>query len=339
VREYSRLTIRDRARRRADIVSELDRFPDAELNDEINASIGSLQTLQINIRGADYFEKLYYVISPATKSNPASPNIVASGAPDGKLTVVVTIVLGGALGTATFTWTAADPSTGRTVGESTPVLTTTAGTYALPETGLTLTFAAGTYVAGNTYTFTSGGWFLTRNQESYALPPDFIEASQVEVNNQQLWLPCLQFNKNERSILANSIGWQVYYRTPPMFRIRGDARYQGGATLDFAPVPDANYEVRFYYVPQSIQLSADSGLGGRLFIDNDDLEWLVCDVAVKCLDKDELEVGRLEARKSQIEKMFTERAQQRKAASPDRVTDESLARGIWRWGFGYGSSG
>jgi hypothetical protein len=159
------------------------------------------------------------------------------------------------------------------------------------------------------------------------------------VNNQQLWLPCVQFNKNEHSILMNSVGWQVYYRTPPMFRIRGDARYQSGPTIDFAPVPDAPYEIRFYYVPQSIQLTADSGLGGRLFADNDDVEWLALDVAVKCLDKDELEVGRLEARKGQIEKMFTERAQQRKAASPDRVTDESLARGVHRWGFGYGSSG
>lgn len=78
------------------------------------------------------------------------PAVTVAGSATNHFSFVGTIVLGGALGTATFTYSLDG-------GKNTSaVLTVPAGgSYVIPGTGLTLTFPAGTYVADEVYTFTS----------------------------------------------------------------------------------------------------------------------------------------------------------------------------------------
>lgn len=79
----------------------------------------------------------------------SGPAVTLSGTAKNDYDATVEMVLGGALGTATFKYTLDGGETWS------PVLTTTGGgTYLMPSTGVTLTFAAGTHVAGTTHTFT-----------------------------------------------------------------------------------------------------------------------------------------------------------------------------------------
>ncbi len=85
--------------------------------------------------------------SSVTESNPAGPNITVTGTPTVWVDVIVEIMLGGALLTATYRYSLDGGAT------YTDAAVTPAATFEIPNTGLTLNFAAGTYVLGNTYTF------------------------------------------------------------------------------------------------------------------------------------------------------------------------------------------
>lgn len=76
------------------------------------------------------------------------PTITVAGTPNDFYGVVITIVLGGALGTGTFKYS-------RDSGQNDSEVYTIpgGGTFAIPDTGLTLTFPSGTYVAGELYVF------------------------------------------------------------------------------------------------------------------------------------------------------------------------------------------
>jgi hypothetical protein len=80
-----------------------------------------------------------------TKSNGSAPTVGATGTPNDYYQLKVLIVLGGSLATATFQYSLDGGTTYSNV-------ITTAATYAIANTGLTLTFAAGTYVAADYYT-------------------------------------------------------------------------------------------------------------------------------------------------------------------------------------------
>ena len=69
-----------------------------------------------------------------------------SSAPLDSYELVILIVTGGALGTATMKWSLDD---GRNYSDE--VTIPAGGSYSVPNTGIALTFAAGTYVAGETY--------------------------------------------------------------------------------------------------------------------------------------------------------------------------------------------
>lgn len=92
-------------------------------------------------------------LSAVTESNPAGPDITLTGTPSGFIDGKVLITLGGTLGTAKFK---VSTDGGVTLGAE---QTTSAGTptYLIPGTGVTLNFAAGTYVVTNYYTFNSYG--------------------------------------------------------------------------------------------------------------------------------------------------------------------------------------
>lgn len=76
------------------------------------------------------------------------PAVTLTGAPVDRFDGIVKITLGGAVGTATFQYSLDG-------GDTWSQVITTAATYLMPNSGVTLNFAAGTYVLAATYTWTS----------------------------------------------------------------------------------------------------------------------------------------------------------------------------------------
>lgn len=82
-----------------------------------------------------------------------SPAITVSGSPNDRYAVKVEIMLGGALGTSRFRYSLdAHDANYAAFTWSQERLTPTGFTFVIPGTALTLTFAAGTYVLGDSYT-------------------------------------------------------------------------------------------------------------------------------------------------------------------------------------------
>jgi hypothetical protein len=79
-------------------------------------------------------------------ANPANPAVTLTGSALDGYDVVITITRAGALGAGAFTISL---DGGDTVSEEISL----AASYAIPDTGVTVSFAAGAYVAGNTYNF------------------------------------------------------------------------------------------------------------------------------------------------------------------------------------------
>jgi hypothetical protein len=89
-------------------------------------------------------------LSAVTKSG-AGPTVTIAGAtPSDDYQAILKVVLGGVLGAGTFQYTLDNGVTWSEV-QTIPA----GGTYAIANTGITVTFPAGTYIAAETYTFTA----------------------------------------------------------------------------------------------------------------------------------------------------------------------------------------
>ncbi|MGB1223788.1 MAG: DUF2586 family protein [Mycobacterium sp.] len=87
----------------------------------------------------------------AVSASGGGPTVTIAGTPSDSYTAKILIVLGGALGTATFKYYL----DGLTASYSRVLTVPSGGTYLIPGTGITVTFASGTYVAAETYSFTT----------------------------------------------------------------------------------------------------------------------------------------------------------------------------------------
>lgn len=85
--------------------------------------------------------------SAVTKSNSGAPTLSLTDTPVNDYNVIVQMMLGGARGTATFKYSLNG-------GDTWSAVFTTAATNLLGTTGVTLNWATGTYVLGDTYSFT-----------------------------------------------------------------------------------------------------------------------------------------------------------------------------------------
>ncbi len=86
----------------------------------------------------------------------AGPVMTIAGTPNGRYSGLVTVVVGGVLGTAQFIFSLDNfqPSFVNPTNGAQRVVPS-GGTYVFQGTGITATFPAGTYVVGDTYSFTS----------------------------------------------------------------------------------------------------------------------------------------------------------------------------------------
>lgn len=78
------------------------------------------------------------------------PSVTVSGTPTDRFNLLVTVVVGGTRGTATFKFSL-DAHDANAAPFTQSDVRATAATYVIPNSGLTIAFATGTYVAGDTY--------------------------------------------------------------------------------------------------------------------------------------------------------------------------------------------
>lgn len=88
--------------------------------------------------------------SSAVTASGGGPTVSLAGAPFDTYDAIITIAVGGILGTGTFSYSLDGGTT-----ESGVLIIPGGGSFPIPNTGITVTFTAGTYVAAETYSWTS----------------------------------------------------------------------------------------------------------------------------------------------------------------------------------------
>jgi hypothetical protein len=309
-------TLISRIRRRADIENETERFADAELVDEINASLANLHLILVACRGADYFEKKYLVYTTTVAIGTLPPEIIVGGFAEHDGAVVV--VRGNITGPVGSAIVQVSVDNGLTFGAGIP---TTPRVYTVPGTAVTITFPdTGTYVGDNGWTSTPEPPKTVAGQESMALPPDFMEVSAIEttVNAERVFLN--RYNKNERAFLRTIKDWYGLLTPFPCYRVRGDRSRDGGEYISFVPIPSGSYPIELYYAPQvRIWTITDS-----IPLDSGHEEWLILDVAIKCRNKDDLDASNLIGKQGAVKEAITTVGEYRDASQAERVSDRTV---------------
>ncbi len=96
--------------------------------------------------------------------------------------------------------------------------------------------------------------------------------------------------------------------------------------LWLAPMPPAGQVLRMFYVPKLTTLSADSDLVDGV---SGWTEYIICDAAIKCAQKEESDVSILAAEKSSLIKRIEDAASNRDAASAMTVNETSTHGSGW----------
>lgn len=100
----------------------------------------------------------------------------------------------------------------------------------------------------------------------------------------------------------------------------------------FTPIPASGQSIRLFYVPQLVALSAPSdtadNLGGWL-------EYVICDAAIKCAQKEESDISVLAAQKMMLIQRIEAAAENRDIGMSQSVSD--TLRTDWSWPTGSGS--
>ena len=99
-----------------------------------------------------------------------------------------------------------------------------------------------------------------------------------------------------------------------------------GSNIIFTPTPDANTEIRVWFVPTAQQFSSSTPATSTTTYDdfNGYAEYVVIDAAIKCLQKEESDVSVLLAQKAAMKRRIEEAANNRDAGHPLTVSDVYL---------------
>lgn len=146
----------------------------------------------------------------------------------------------------------------------------------------------------------------------YNLPADFYKLRGVDVRtgNGQ-WTTVKRFNFNRRNEDQNSFAWNLLGLPYLEYRLVG-------SKIRFNRTPDANTNFRLWYNPRLTELVADSDTYDDV---NNFAEYVVVDVAIKMMQKEESDVTVLLAQKQALKERIQAMAANRDANEPASVTD------------------
>lgn len=173
------------------------------------------------------------------------------------------------------------------------------------------------YVKTPAYTITTDG-----TTDQYALPSDFYKLLGVDllVNGAQgSAISVKPFNFGERNRYSAPNFQQFYGVTNLRYKLTGNY-------LWLTPRAQAGQTIQLWYVPRLTQLvnSTDTldGISGWT-------EYVICDSAIKCMQKEESDVSVLMAQKAGLIQRIESAAENRDAGEPMTVTDNSSNAPMW----------
>lgn len=165
---------------------------------------------------------------------------------------------------------------------------------------------------GEDYKLESYEFTTVSGTDEYNLPDDFYKLCGVDVKlSDNTFYTIKKFNRNERNRFSQSGVWEVY--GAPMMRYR-----LWGSKLKLTPIPDAARVVRMWYQPKSVELVNDAD-------EFDDInaysEYVVVDVAIKALTKEESDVQVLLLQKEALRQRLIQMSQNRDVGESESVSD------------------
>jgi hypothetical protein len=128
---------------------------------------------------------------------------------------------------------------------------------------------------------------------------------------------------NERNVYSYSPSWSVNGNNYLRYRLLG-------SQIKFVPVPNTTDTIKLWYVPAITDLSTD---GSTLDGVNGWEEYIVIDVAIKALMKEESDVSALMVAKQQIKERIEKGAMTRDTSFPDRVVDTNRLQPWEFWAY------
>lgn len=149
------------------------------------------------------------------------------------------------------------------------------------------------------------------NTDSYALPVDFYKLKGVDA---QIiggeWYTLRPFNFNERN-RNNETTWGRLTLPAIRYRILGD-------NLVFSPTPDVATPIQVWYTPLAPKLVADTDTLKDL---NQFSEYVIVDVAIKYLQKEESDVSVLMQQKNELKRRIEVMANNRDEGHGETISD------------------
>lgn len=167
--------------------------------------------------------------------------------------------------------------------------------------------------------------------QPYVAPP-FYKLLGVDLglsNAPNAWVTVNKFNLIDRNRF-------VYPNTASTIYGVFNLQYRPlGTNVEFIPTPSANQPLRYIYIPRLAQLLLDTdltttGISGWL-------EYVITDVAIKILQKEESDVSILAAQKMMLVQRINDSAMNRDAGQPDTISDKR--QGDWNSGWWGGRNG
>ena len=187
------------------------------------------------------------------------------------------------------------------------------------------------YYVATPYTYTTG-----QNQQLYPLPTDFYKLLLCEValnpQDPNSYVTLKQFNLIQKNLWNYPNQYTMYGITNLRYRING-------SNLMLVPQTQGNQTIRIWYVPRPHQLinltdTVDGVAGWE--------EYMIADICIKMLAKEESDVSVFAAQKAEMEKRLLEMSKNRNLGEPQTVSDSKYRNFAWGdgdWGSGSGMYG
>lgn len=182
------------------------------------------------------------------------------------------------------------------------------------------------YFVAPVYTFTTDG-----TNYLYSLPSNFYKLLGVDLalsntNDSFVTIRPFEFIDRNRYAVPN---FQSFYGLTNL-------RYRLSANnIWFTPIPAANQTLRIWYAPKLTTLASDTdtadGISGWT-------EYIICDAAMKMMQKEESDVSVLMAQKQALIKRIEAIAEGRDIGSPMKVSDNLYADFWFPTGSGSGTN-
>lgn len=173
------------------------------------------------------------------------------------------------------------------------------------------------------YVTDTGALSIVSGQSSYDLPSDFYEMVGVDIRTpgDTNWQTIERYNFNERNRYPDGAVWNLFGYTNIRYRVVGNK-------ISFTPTPDADYEYRLHYIPLPTPLINPTD---ELNDFNSYSEYVIVDVAIKMLVKEESDPSVFVMQKQALEKRIRDKAANRDAANADTISDIYAQNDYWYW--------